>query len=59
MLRPNCKECTERYLGCHDKCESFLKYREEWAKVKELKRKNSELENSFYELTFKGKRRKR
>ena len=20
----SCKDCTERYLGCHDSCESYL-----------------------------------
>lgn len=59
MLRPNCKECTERYLGCHGKCESFLKYREEWEKIKEQRKKDVELENSFFEISRTGKRRKR
>ena len=22
-----CKDCKERYLGCHDHCESYQKYR--------------------------------
>jgi hypothetical protein len=24
-----CKGCTERYLGCHDKCEKYKNYRKE------------------------------
>ena len=22
-----CKDCTERYIGCHAKCKSYLEYR--------------------------------
>ena len=24
-----CKDCTERYVGCHGKCEKYIKQREE------------------------------
>jgi len=24
-----CKDCAKRYLGCHDKCEDYLKQRKE------------------------------
>ena len=24
-----CKECTDRYLGCHDHCEDYKVYRQE------------------------------
>ena len=23
MFHPPCKDCTNRYLGCHDHCEAF------------------------------------
>lgn len=23
-----CKDCTERYIGCHSKCESYIKFNE-------------------------------
>lgn len=29
-----CKDCTERYPGCHDKCESYKKAREEQREIK-------------------------
>jgi len=25
-----CRDCTERYLGCHDHCKKYLSAREEW-----------------------------
>lgn len=29
-----CKTCTERYVGCHGKCEKYIKERMEWEKWK-------------------------
>lgn len=31
MPRPNapCKDCSDRYLGCHDKCEKYQKFHKE------------------------------
>lgn len=39
---PECKECTERYLGCHDKCPSYLEYKKlhkEWVDIVRKKKK--------------------
>lgn len=27
--KSKCKGCTDRYLGCHDKCESYKAYKKE------------------------------
>ena len=26
MLKAPCKDCTERYLGCHDHCEKYKEF---------------------------------
>lgn len=30
-----CKDCKERYLGCHDKCEKYQKQSKEYKERKE------------------------
>lgn len=29
MIKYTCKDCTKRYLGCHDKCEEYQKIKKE------------------------------
>lgn len=38
-----CKNCTERYLGCHSECEQYKKEKEEVVRVRELARKNKQM----------------
>lgn len=33
MIEVPCKNCESREVGCHSKCEKYLKYREEWQKA--------------------------
>lgn len=33
-----CKDCKDRYLGCHDRCPKYLSFKE---KVNEVKKKRS------------------
>ena len=38
-----CKECEKRVIGCHSKCEEYIKYKTEAAnKEKERRRKKAE-----------------
>lgn len=34
MKNYTCKNCTERYLGCHDKCEEYQKIKKENVETK-------------------------
>lgn len=36
----SCKDCKERYLGCHDKCEKYLKEKKEIIRRNEAMRKD-------------------
>ena len=44
MLAPktNCRGCTKRYPGCHDKCEDYKQARAEFEKEKKEERKQKE-----------------
>lgn len=35
-----CKDCEERYIGCHSKCERYIQEIENWKKVKKQISKN-------------------
>ena len=35
--RPACKNCTNRKLGCHDTCESYILFKEKLAEEKRQK----------------------
>lgn len=40
-MRSVCKGCETRYLGCHDKCETYLDAKREAEELKELKNKET------------------
>lgn len=55
-----CKDCEERYVGCHSKCEKYIKQTEEW---KDIKKKVSESKTNIICKSdfnsYVGKRTKR
>lgn len=42
MLAP-CKGCKDRVLGCHSDCERYLEFSRENERIKEQRRKDSDL----------------
>lgn len=53
-----CKDCPDRYPGCHDKCEKYQAYAEEREKARA---KRQQLNNAHYmdkELKLKIRKRK-
>lgn len=38
MIVAPCKDCKDRVLGCHSKCEKYIAFKKEMAKEKEDKR---------------------
>jgi hypothetical protein len=36
----SCYHCKERYLGCHDKCNKYLKEKANWEETKQIIAKN-------------------
>lgn len=56
-LSNGCKNCTKRYLGCHDKCNSYAEYKK---KLEELSAKRQKLKaenDPFVEIKIKAKRK--
>lgn len=54
MLKPPCKDCEDREIGCHGKCEAYM----EWAKEHEALRENDRTERVI-DFTLRKLRRKR
>lgn len=42
MIQASCKNCEERYIGCHDKCERYIKFRAQRTEDNEKKKKYAE-----------------
>ena len=38
-----CKDCKDRYIGCHDKCVLYAEWKAEIERVKEEKRKYNKM----------------
>lgn len=45
IAKNSCKDCTKRYLGCHDRCEVYQEYR------KALDAKNKQRQDAIAENT--------
>lgn len=39
MVQATCKGCTERVVGCHEKCEKYIAYKKKHDEEKEAKTK--------------------
>lgn len=51
MVAP-CKNCKDRYVGCHSKCEKYKEYAAECEVIREKRRKESD-ERMFFGETLK------
>ena len=43
-----CKNCSEREVGCHSKCEYYLNKKELIEKERKIRNKKREMEEDFY-----------
>lgn len=50
MLKAPCKECTDRYLACHDHCEKYREYDAERKKIQELASKQKQTNYDYYRI---------
>ena len=44
-----CKDCTDRYPGCHAKCEKYISQRAEYDRIKAEHKKKAMISNGLYE----------
>ena len=58
MVQSECKDCKDREVGCHGKCEKYKKFLEESAKDKEKYHK-SLIWDKYYEAQVKKQKRKK
>jgi len=47
MMKNPCKDCPNRYPGCHSKCEQYKAWKQEWDKLKEKERIYNEQQRIF------------
>lgn len=50
MKQNKCKDCKDRYLGCHDKCQSYLEWKKQ--RIEELHKKQ---EDAKYSATLEAR----
>lgn len=43
-----CKDCKDRYVGCHDKCARYLKEKQEFEETKKKIREQKRLYGKSY-----------
>jgi hypothetical protein len=58
-----CKDCPDRFVGCHSTCEKYIQYkkegREEWLKHRDDYIRQREIEEYTIMAKQKSKRRRR
>ncbi len=47
MIKAPCRNCKERYLGCHEDCQLYILYKDEKEKENAARRKALEDERIF------------
>ena len=52
-LQSSCLNCTNRTIGCHSKCEMYLKYRNEISKSKAIIKNNKDKEYDYIDYCVK------
>lgn len=56
-IQSPCKDCPDRYLGCHSHCEKFKVYEEDKSKMQYELRKQANKENGI--IAYEVQRAKR
>lgn len=58
-MRPKapCKGCTERYSGCHGKCDKYKSWSNDWNEANRLIRKDLQDNTSFKNIGNSKRRR--
>jgi hypothetical protein len=56
MIKNNCKGCTERIIGCHSTCQSYLVFAEDCERVRENRRNESTYNRYLMECNDKARR---
>lgn len=49
-----CKECTERFVGCHSYCDDYKEWRRVFEHEKKQRKKEHEAESAQVEIAIRG-----
>ena len=55
-MKPVCKDCEERHIGCHDTCGRYLAAKEEYYARKNARYKEKAAESSYMSAVLRKKR---
>lgn len=55
-----CKDCKDRYLGCHDRCEKYQQFKKRNDEIREKERREKLINFEYWATTkiHKNKRQK-
>ena len=53
----HCKDCKDRYLGCHSKCEKYIDSKKKLDKLREKERMEKRINYDYWSTTTIGKRK--
>ena len=59
MKQPPCKDCTERKIGCHGKCERYKAFKEYHEAEKQQKIREGNAADYFIESALRNRKRRR
>lgn len=58
-MHPPCKDCKERYLGCHDRCPRYKEFKAKIANIKSEMSKVHDIEVFEGERSIRWKKNQR
>ena len=50
MSKAPCKNCPDRYLGCHDHCEKYKEFDDERKRIRDLNSKQKQANYDYFEV---------
>ena len=58
-MKKSCKDCTDRYIGCHSKCETYIQFKKEKEEINKKKEKERKINEDFYSVRNAAVKRKK
>lgn len=55
----DCRDCTERYPGCHDHCENYIEARKKWDEQKQQIKHTKGLADELYKYKIESIKKQR
>ena len=49
-MKTNCKDCTDRFVGCHSVCPIYIHYKKEIDDRRKEKMKYNQIKSDCYEI---------